>query len=994
MSYFRVRARAVDLLGRQQIAGIPTAVHELFKNAHDAYAEQVEVDYFREERLLVLRDDGLGMTREDIEDKWLTLGTESRVGANDPTTAVWTGPKHLPRRIITGEKGIGRLSVAAIAPVTLLVSKAIRPDGPRNTLCALVHWSLFELPGVDVSSIHIPIRELGQELPGKSTLKEMIDETRLSITNSFSNFPRSETLRLLEEIGSLSSLDLQHLDNFLNGDRQNPLSINKDSFGTWFIASPTALEINADIDHFPESMGTSNFNKVLLGFANTMDKHYSPIIQTAFRDHRTDGVYDLIGPRQFFSSEDFDHLDHIIEGLFDELGQFRGTISFFGGTAKPFVLNWSEGRGRPTRCGPFELRLGAIQGRPNETRLDRTTHAAMLSRLNELGGLYFYRDGIRVLPYGTAHNDFLGIELRRTLAAKDWYFSHRRMIAYVALSSNSNPNLREKAGREGFRENYAYRDLRSVLEGFFKAVAVRFFRVTSDEGADYQEIKETFVRENEALQRRARRVNERRKHFRSRMEAFRKAIDHDEYEARTQALIDEYSRRLDDIEEEANDQTARALLEAVTTCLRHEIASLHGDIIVSLPRGLALTKSLERDWEAYKRLLPTILDQTVGSAETALLPRLDGLKRRRGAEGRVKEQALEALARRKAQYYKEVALRQREARGVAEKASVTLRQTLTKDLRRLHDEFEIVEQEYAESLQTRTPDVEQSWNDVERRLRAIKERELEFVASVHRQFMEADKGMASGSTVDDEVAALERRVERLTEQVEFQADLAQVGMAVGILGHEFNHTVSEFRDSIHALRPWVEGTPSLLGLYRRLRSSFEGLEDYLQMLTPLGRRLRRRRVELSGAEIELYIRRVFAERIKDSEVVIKSTPRFGDHMAKCRNASLLGAFVNLIDNALYWLVVGREKPRLITLDADCDAFLVGNNGPGISELDSERIFEFGWTSKPGGAGMGLALSVEALKREGFRLELRQPGVSKEPVFAIVTALEEEEEPNE
>ena len=51
MAEFRVRARAVDMLGRQQIAGIPTAIHELFKNAYDAYAENVEVDYFRGERL-------------------------------------------------------------------------------------------------------------------------------------------------------------------------------------------------------------------------------------------------------------------------------------------------------------------------------------------------------------------------------------------------------------------------------------------------------------------------------------------------------------------------------------------------------------------------------------------------------------------------------------------------------------------------------------------------------------------------------------------------------------------------------------------------------------------------------------------------------------------------------------------------------------------------------------------------------------------------------
>lgn len=72
MAGFKARARALDMLGRQQIAGIPTAISELFKNAHDAYADNVIVDYFRSDKLFVLRDDGYGMTRKDFEEKWLT----------------------------------------------------------------------------------------------------------------------------------------------------------------------------------------------------------------------------------------------------------------------------------------------------------------------------------------------------------------------------------------------------------------------------------------------------------------------------------------------------------------------------------------------------------------------------------------------------------------------------------------------------------------------------------------------------------------------------------------------------------------------------------------------------------------------------------------------------------------------------------------------------------------------------------------------------------
>src|SRR3954462_10121449 len=112
MARFRTRARAVDMLGRQQIAGVPTAISELFKNAHDAYADNAIVDYFRSDRLFVLRDDGLGMTPDDYEQRWLTLATESKVTPTaGPLPA--SGREGYPRRAILGEKGIGRLAVAA-----------------------------------------------------------------------------------------------------------------------------------------------------------------------------------------------------------------------------------------------------------------------------------------------------------------------------------------------------------------------------------------------------------------------------------------------------------------------------------------------------------------------------------------------------------------------------------------------------------------------------------------------------------------------------------------------------------------------------------------------------------------------------------------------------------------------------------------------------------------------------------------------------------------
>ena len=133
MSRFTTRARAVEMLGRQYIAGIPTAINELFKNAHDAYADVVEVDYYRPEQLFVLRDDGLGMTLDDFETKWLALGTDSKIFGSGGLASL-AEELGLPSRRVLGEKGIGRLAIGAIGPQVLVMTRAMRENGPENFL--------------------------------------------------------------------------------------------------------------------------------------------------------------------------------------------------------------------------------------------------------------------------------------------------------------------------------------------------------------------------------------------------------------------------------------------------------------------------------------------------------------------------------------------------------------------------------------------------------------------------------------------------------------------------------------------------------------------------------------------------------------------------------------------------------------------------------------------------------------------------------------------
>ncbi|MDW7586302.1 ATP-binding protein, partial [Acinetobacter baumannii] len=152
-SFFKTRARTIDHLGREQIADCPTAVSELWKNAYDAYAENVALHIFDGDiPVACVVDDGHGMDINEFKNKWLTVGTESKTDGFEVTIE---DRNDLPKRPKQGQKGIGRLSSAALGSLLLLVSK--RKNG--KFVAALIDWRLFENPFIYLNDLRIPIKE-------------------------------------------------------------------------------------------------------------------------------------------------------------------------------------------------------------------------------------------------------------------------------------------------------------------------------------------------------------------------------------------------------------------------------------------------------------------------------------------------------------------------------------------------------------------------------------------------------------------------------------------------------------------------------------------------------------------------------------------------------------------------------------------------------------------------------------------------------------------
>lgn len=117
MSGFKTKARTVELLGRKQIRDSVTALAELMKNAYDADAPWLRVEFSTtgSNQHVVIVDTGLGMSQNDIESKWLVLGTNSKTKRANKTS-----PSGRP---LMGAKGIGRLASATLGKQLWMFTK-------------------------------------------------------------------------------------------------------------------------------------------------------------------------------------------------------------------------------------------------------------------------------------------------------------------------------------------------------------------------------------------------------------------------------------------------------------------------------------------------------------------------------------------------------------------------------------------------------------------------------------------------------------------------------------------------------------------------------------------------------------------------------------------------------------------------------------------------------------------------------------------------------
>ncbi|WP_437011293.1 BbrUII/HgiDII family restriction enzyme [Streptomyces sp. enrichment culture] len=113
-------------LGINLYSNIPAVLSEIVANAYDADATRVDITIDQKSGRVVIQDNGSGMSLQDVNGRFLSVGYRRREQPNGAIT-----PKH--HRPVMGRKGIGKLSLFSIARV-INVDTVKEETGERNAL--------------------------------------------------------------------------------------------------------------------------------------------------------------------------------------------------------------------------------------------------------------------------------------------------------------------------------------------------------------------------------------------------------------------------------------------------------------------------------------------------------------------------------------------------------------------------------------------------------------------------------------------------------------------------------------------------------------------------------------------------------------------------------------------------------------------------------------------------------------------------------------------
>ena len=465
---FKSDAHLIKVLGEQLIGSEKVGILELIKNAIDAQATYCKVRIEKIKSLkepitekyefpdlpgpvIVIEDDGIGMTKEVIENGWLRPASTIKTNIKEKIKkereiAKKTGnlgqfdaiikqlKKEHGNRIPLGEKGVGRFATHRLGKFLEIRTKV--KENPYE-LVLKIDWDRFDIVSddfIDLDSIGV---NLFKQQPSKDFGKKG-SGTMIIIYGGREGFEWNE-----EDI-----LDLNRA--ILNLNSPNPPIQKKNKKDNKYQPFNAYLEC-PQIEDLPKHLiyeeSTPNF---------TLDVLVSEQGIVEYSELKFKHPFDKLPPETWID-ENYDL--RIID------------------TKKPNF--WKNGNTkREPKCGAFYLHIDTWYRK--KEWIDIPNYQELIDYLDEFGGVSIYRDNILMFDAKLGSEvDWLGLAQKHI--KQGFRVSYRDMIGNVEIEQVENFDLTDKTNREGLIENQAFKDLSVLTSNIIEHILLPRYIAKRDE---------------------------------------------------------------------------------------------------------------------------------------------------------------------------------------------------------------------------------------------------------------------------------------------------------------------------------------------------------------------------------------------------------------------------------------------------------------------------------------------------------------------------------
>lgn len=942
---FRARARTIEHLGKGQIADCPTAVSELWKNAYDAYARDVALFTVDAEYPCgALIDNGCGMSPEQIIDNWLIVGTESKSKKKALREEDRFG---IQVRQTQGEKGIGRLSAAFLANVTFLVTKKL--NGSFTSL--LVDWRLFENPYLSFEDISIPFLEfdtIDEITIAFDLLKEELIKN-VKFENEFEDSIKKRAWQRFSEdelennktkgfVTTQNKIIIFCENSVLDEKAISPWKeiLNKvsEKDGGQHGTALFLLDLRRDLKLLinKEKLGTQNHEVIaserdlidtLRGFTNPYVEKDQNFSYEIFTIKHNNSLKPILTEQEVFGLSDFSSLEHIVVGEFDEKGWFKGSVKAFGQDKGKISIAPNISINPKSGVGPFKIQLGSFEFDADLSSLNKDQISVFAEQGLKYGGLLIFRDNLRVLPYGRLDNDFFEIEYRRTRSAGDFYFSTRRTFGFIGITHQNNKELLDKSGREGFIKNSAAIQLKTLVSDLLIELAHRYFGNKSEE--------------------------------------------------RQELLL--IAKKTKELRKEAQTQARKASQKSFKEALKN--------LTPKLDDSLLIAKDLKKSLESVDKLSADELqdiDQKLSKLEdirteikTPTKPPKLGIYEERFREYRDKYNEfsvyviqLKTVVNKMESELNKLAPQQT-AKKLFDKNQAVLNSKLNKYLSLIEAKIEALHSiwkkdisEDRSSYYSQAINIVESVEDSSQLENALNNLDIIYLELVETYTFKYDailktlEKISEGINLDSAFSIAEEERLDIEEKMRTINAVAQLGISVEILSHELEEIDSLVTRGLNSLPSEVKEHPGFKLAY----NSHKALTSQIRFLSPLKISGYQARQTITGKNIEAHINQFYGDRFTRQRINFEVTEAFRSLKISDLPSRIYPVFINLINNAMYW--VSLVEDRKIKIDLVNDLAVIANSGPKVDEDDVPRLFDLFYTKRANGRGVGLYLCRENL----------------------------------